>query len=273
MNGVYGDTLLKIENVSLELGEKENRKLILKNVNAEIKDIAGHGQVVAVLGPSGIGKTQLFKILSGLQKEPYSGQVLITGKGLQVKYGMVGVVTQKYLVFDHYTVLKNLTTASMQTGLSYEEAKKRSLAMLDRFGLRDKASSYPGQLSGGQCQRVSIAQQLLCSEHFLLMDEPFTGLDPVQKDNVCKLITEVADSNELNTIIITTHDVSAALAVADHLWVIGRDLGADGKVIPGARIQFEYDLISMDLAWHKDIQLSPLFTDFVRDIKEKFRTL
>jgi ABC-type nitrate/sulfonate/bicarbonate transport system ATPase subunit len=98
----------------------------------------------------------------------------------------------------------------------------------------DCSQLYPAQISGGQRQRIAIAQQLLCSEHFLLMDEPFSGLDLVMEAKVCELINEIACLDELNPIIVVTHDVTAAATVADHLWLMGRDRGASGNIIPGA---------------------------------------
>lgn len=268
MNASYRGTLLKVENVSLTLGGNQ----ILKDVNMEIKDISGHGQVVGILGPSGIGKTWFSKILAGLYV-PNSGKVLITERGIPVRRGMVGVVTQNYRLFKNYTVLKNLITAARQTGIPHGEAKKKSYTMLDKFNLRDKAGLYPEELSGGQRQRIAIGQQLLCSEHFLLMDEPFTGLDPLMKDNVCELITDVASSDELNTILIITHDIPEAIACADHILMMGRDRDASGNIIPGARFVEVYDLIERDLAWHKDIKLTPEFSSFDRELRAKFREL
>ena len=137
----------------------------------------------------------------------------------------------------------------------------------------DQAQLYPAQISGGQRQRVAIAQQLLCSEHFLLMDEPFSGLDVVMEAKVCELINEIACLDELNTIIVVTHDVTAAASVADHLWLMGRDRDETGNVIPGARIQETFDLIERDLCWHSGITNSPHFLEFVCEVKERFQTL
>jgi polar amino acid transport system ATP-binding protein/sulfate transport system ATP-binding protein len=137
----------------------------------------------------------------------------------------------------------------------------------------DQSQLYPAQVSGGQRQRIAIAQQLLCSEHFLLMDEPFSGLDLVMEAKVCELINEIACLDELNTIIVVTHDVTAAATVADHLWLMGRDRDASGNVIPGARIQETYDLIERDLCWHPGIANSAAFLEFVREVKERFQTL
>jgi polar amino acid transport system ATP-binding protein/sulfate transport system ATP-binding protein len=152
-------------------------------------------------------------------------------------------------------------------------AHEKALQYLKRLDMLDEAQLYPAQISGGQRQRIAIAQQLLCSEHFLLMDEPFSGLDLVMEAKVCELINEIASLDELNTIIVVTHDVTAAATVADHLWLMGRDRDGSGNVLPGARIQETYDLIERDLCWHPGITNSPSFLEFVREVKERFQTL
>ncbi|MDO8571647.1 MAG: ATP-binding cassette domain-containing protein, partial [bacterium] len=135
------------------------------------------------------------------------------------------------------------------------------------------ARFYPAQLSGGQRQRVAIAQQLMCSEHFLIMDEPFSGLDPLMAEEVCKLVTELASADELNTVIVITHDIRAAVAVSDTLWIMGRDYDAEGKPIPGSRIQEQHNLIEMGLAWQEDITLMPEFSSLMRQIRKRFKAL
>ena len=109
----YGKTLLKVEDVSLEYDGRP----ILKHVSAEIKDIIRPdrvtGQVVGFLGPSGIGKTQLFRIIAGLNK-PTSGRVTINGEDRPVQPGEVGVVSQNYPLFEHRTVMSNLLLAAKQ---------------------------------------------------------------------------------------------------------------------------------------------------------------
>ena len=267
----YGTTLLKIEHVNLSYDDK----VILRDVNAEIRDIIREGrtqgQVVGFLGPSGIGKTQLFRIVAGLN-QPTSGQVLVNSTLTPVKAGMVGVVAQNYPLFENRTILSNLLLAAKQMEKN-GEAHQRVIQYLKRLDMLDQAQLYPAQISGGQRQRIAIAQQLLCSEHFLLMDEPFSGLDLVMEAKVCELINEIACLDELNTIIVVTHDVTAAATVADHLWLMGRDRDANGNVVPGARIQETYDLIERDLCWHPGITNSAPFLEFVREVKERFKTL
>lgn len=260
--------LLTVSDVSLTLGD--NR--ILHGVNCQVEDIVGHGQVVGFLGPSGIGKSQFLRILAGLN-QPDTGSVLVTEKQVPVQVGMVGVVAQHYPLFEHKTVLGNLTFAARRAGSKRIEAREKAMAMLERFDLVDRKDFWPAQLSGGQRQRVAIAQQLLCSEHFILMDEPFSGLDPIVLEEVCKLIKETADAHELNTIIVVTHDVDAAVAVADTLWLMGRDRDPEGNIIPGARIKTKYDLIERGLAWQPDVIYMPEFSDCVREVKREFKSL
>ena len=268
----YTETLLKIDHVNLSYGDK----VILRDVNAEIRDIVRpgrtQGQVVGFLGPSGIGKTQLFRIIAGLN-HPTSGQVLVSSALTPVKPGMVGVVAQNYPLFENRTIFSNLILAAKQIEKTTDAAHEKVLKYLKRLDMLECSQLYPAQISGGQRQRIAIAQQLLCSEHFLLMDEPFSGLDLVMEAKVCELINEIACLDELNTIIVVTHDVTAAATVADHLWLMGRDRDAVGNIIPGARIQETYDLIERDLCWQPAITNSTKFLEFVREVKERFQTL
>ena len=268
----YGETILKASGISLRLGTNT----ILRDLSAEVKDIRRPGkvagQVVGFLGPSGIGKTRFFRILAGLDA-PDAGSVTLGANAVPVQRGMVGVVAQSYPLFPHRTVLGNLLVAGRQAGLSGGAAREKADSFLTRFRLQDRGNLYPSQLSGGQRQRVAIAQQAMCSEHFLLMDEPFSGLDPIAVDQVAELVGEVANLHELNTIIVVTHDITAAMEVADTLWLMGRDRDEKGRIIPGARIQETYNLIERGLAWRKGIQTTPEFMDLMREILERFPSL
>ena len=167
----------------------------------------------------------------------------------------------------------NLELAARCAGLCREDALKKALSFLDRFGLEDRGDLYPCQLSGGQRQRVAIAQQFLCSEHFVLMDEPFSGLDLIAVDKVCKMISEVANADELNTVIVVTHDIAAAVAVADTIWLLGRDRDHEGNIIPGAKIKATYNLIERGLTWTPGITETKEFIDVVCEIRGVFPSL
>ena len=267
----YKETLLRVEGVHLELGGK----LILRDVNIELKNITRpglkQGQVVGLLGPSGMGKTQLFRILSGLNI-PQRGRVLLKGDE-QVTAGKVGVVAQSYPLIPHRTVMGNLVVAGKQAGLSAQESQTRGANLIKRFGIEGSEDKYPAQLSGGQRQRVAIAQQILCSDHLLLMDEPFSGLDPLALDAVCDFIVEAASLDEETSFILVTHDIEAAIRVCDTLWLLGRERDSAGAPIPGANIRPIVNLIDCGLAWHKDIESKSEFFDKVREVKQLFSTL
>lgn len=265
------DTLIKVEGVHAARGDN----VVLRGVDVEIKnivrpDLADQGQVIGVLGPSGVGKTTLFRILAGLDA-PSRGRVLLGERQVPVRAGMVGVVFQHYPLFEHRNVLGNLLVAARRTGTRDPDAWAR--ALLERFGLGDRAGAWPSELSGGQRQRVAILQQLLCGHTYLLMDEPFSGLDPISKHHACGLIAEVSRMDERNTIIIVTHDIREAVKVSDTLWLLGRDRAASGEPVAGSRVVETYNLIDRDLAWHPGIERTAAFDAFVRELEDRFRTL
>ena len=264
--------LLDIDKVSLTL----DGNLILRDISVQIHDIVRPnsitGQIVGFLGPSGIGKTQLSKTIAGLQK-PTSGHVYITPERKIVEKGLVGYVSQNYLLFEHRTVLSNLMLSCKQNKKTPKECIDKVKYYLDKFDLYDKRNSYPCQLSGGQRQRVAIAQQMLCSDYFLIMDEPFSGLDIITIEKVSDMIISVANEDEFNTIIIITHDVTSAALIADTLWLMGRDRDEQGNIIKGAVIKKTINVMDAGLAWQKDIQYTKEFTDFVRHLKTEFRLL
>ena len=268
------DTILSVENVSMVLGGKQ----ILRDVNVSIRDVyrPGYttGQIVAFLGPSGSGKTTMLRILAGLLR-PTAGNVLLGAGRTPTSRGMVGMVSQNCILFRHRTVLGNLIVAARQKSptITALEARTNSLEMLAKFGLTETADQYPSQLSGGQRQRVAISQQLLCSDHFLLTDEPFAALDYNNIQNAIKLIHEVADADELNSVVCVTHDIASALAVADRIWIMGRERDPDGNIIPGGKILREIDLIEAGLCWCPNITELPAFRDLKREIEELWPSL
>lgn len=294
----YGQTLLKIDNVSLHasadhrLLEKDEpgSTAILLGVSAEVKKIERcgyvNGQIVGFIGPSGIGKTQLFRIIAGLNK-PTSGNVYVNGDKLPVHAGEVGVVAQNYPLFDHRTVMSNLTLAATRKEKDSKVAHDKIMEFLNEFGLADKAHLYPAQLSGGQRQRIAIIQQILCSSHYLLMDEPFSGLDIIVEGKATELILKVANRDGLNTVIVVTHDISAAATIADHIWALGRQFMYNGQptwglqipdtkgleCVPGASIVKTYDLIERGLCWTQmgdEPTSKPNMVEFIREVKNDF---
>jgi len=270
--GAGGDAvLLDVEDVWQKLGGNQ----ILEGVTLQVKDRVRPGkvtgQVVALLGPSGVGKTRLIRLIAGLDA-PDRGR--ITGvKAAALPAGSVGVVFQNYPLLRHHTVLGNMVVAGIANGMPRAEATVKANVLLKRFGLDHRTKFFPAKISGGQRQRVAIAQQLMSQKQLLLMDEPFSGLDPAALDDVIKLLIEVAHMDELNTIIVVTHDIRSALIASDTVFMLGRNRGPDGQVVSGASIQQTYDLVAKGLAWRPGIEREPEFRELESEVKDRFRTL
>jgi len=257
--------LLSAEHLTLQYGDKT----ILRDINFCIHDIhrpdMQQGQVVSLIGRSGIGKTQLFKILSGLI-QPTQGVVKIDSDQHPVKAGEVGIVPQNYILFNHRTIYQNLKIGLDNAAVKLTEDEKKRIIedYAGTFQLTEHLKKYPAQISGGQRQRVSIIQQVLTGNKFILLDEPFSGLDILMIDKVIQLLIKVSTLHEENTLIIVSHDIENAAAISDTVWVLGKEENKEGATI----IQ-EYDLCKMGFAWQPEIRKEPGFQELISTIKKQ----
>lgn len=258
------DHLLDIQEVNLSFGPH----VILRDVNASITRAEESGEVVCFLGPSGIGKTQLSRIIAGLQA-PTSGQVLLA-HGKPTGPGLACMVPQNYPLFDYLNVWSNFMVAGKQGQLDPKHAEAKAVILADNFGLNDHLKKYPNELSGGTKQRVAIVRQLMCATKYMVMDEPFSGLDPIMKAKAAEAILTLAKSDTYGVTIVVTHDIRTGLQVADKVWLMGLERGSDGNFIPGARLVDTYDLAERGLAWHPEITWSKEFNDLVAEIEGRF---
>src|SRR5580658_489660 len=269
------DVLLQVEEVKLSY----DRVCILRDIHFKIRDVIRpgfqQGQVVSLVGRSGIGKTQLFRLLSGLQR-PDTGSITIRerlpvekGDGSIdlyreriVRPGDMGVIFQNYYQFGWRTVRQSLLLAARRNKALAGREEDAIRRYTQQFDIEDVLHRYPAQLSGGQQQRVSIIQQLLKGSDFLLLDEPFSGLDVCVLDKVVELLLQVSLSDELKTLIIVSHDIATAVAISDTVLVLGREHGLEGSTIVR-----EIDLMERGLAWQKDVRQEKAFAETVREIK------
>jgi len=269
------EILLQSENVSLYY----DSRCILRDISFCIRDIVRpgleQGQVVSLVGRSGVGKTQLFRILSGLQK-PDAGKVTIrerrpteTDKGVievwqqrEVSPGDMGVIFQNYYQFGWRTVRQSLLLAARQNSALTGREDETIREYAARFDIADVLHHYPAQLSGGQQQRVSIIQQLLKGADFLLLDEPFSGLDICVLDKVTELLLQVSLSDELKTLIIVSHDIATAVAISDTVFILGKQPGKEGSTLVK-----EIDLMERGLAWRQDVRQEQAFLETLSEIK------
>jgi ABC-type nitrate/sulfonate/bicarbonate transport system ATPase subunit len=266
MNYSKAEVLIDVKGVSLAYD-----KPILRDVNFTIRNITrpglNQGQVISLIGRSGIGKTQLFKILAGLI-QPNAGSVLIGIDQHPVVSGEVGIVAQNYILFNHRTVQENLKLAMKHSSITLNDKEKDDVIMdyAQKFDLAEHLKKFPQQLSGGQRQRASIIQQVLTGNKFILLDEPFSGLDALMIDRVLELLIKISTLDELNTLVIVSHDVENSLAISDTAFILARE---KGKEADGATITETLDLIEMGFAWNPQIRENEKFQHLVSQIKHK----
>ncbi|HSO33060.1 MAG TPA: ATP-binding cassette domain-containing protein [Labilithrix sp.] len=262
-----GDIVLHVSDVSIRRGATRVLERVSFDVVDRIREGRVTGQVVSLLGPSGIGKTTLLRVLAGLEL-PERGEVAGPG-GARLDAKSVGLVFQHYPLLGHRTIEDNLLVAGRVGGLDERRAKLRARELMERVGIEERAGFYPAQLSGGQRQRAAIAQQLVLPRRVLLLDEPFSGLDPVALGDVTELVTEVANDHELNTVVIVTHDIRAALRVSDTVILLGKSANDGG----GASVRATFDLVELGLAWEAGRQAPLALAALEHEIEERFERL
>lgn len=256
MSYIVKDTILYVENLSVAY----DGKVIIKDINITEKDVHREtvttGQVIAVLGRSGRGKSTLFKALTGLVK-PATGQVLIRDiknstetdiKAKLVEEGDVGFVDQKYTLFRHKTIYQALKFALRKSSLSEKEKEEKINKYIQEWGLEKVRNQYPNELSGGQRQRTAIIEQIFSSGSYMILDEPFSGLDVGNVEDVKRSIHKIGADHTLNTVIFSTHDIELAVSLADSIYVIGYPT-INGKMEHYGTVVGHFDLKAMQLAW------------------------
>ncbi|MGI5143516.1 MULTISPECIES: ABC transporter ATP-binding protein [unclassified Streptomyces] len=185
---------------------------------------AATGETTVLVGPSGCGKTTSLRMVNRMV-EPTSGRVLLDDRDTAVmaphelRRG-IGYVIQQAGLFPHKTVLDNIATVPVLTGRTRRQARTRAAELLELVGLSaDLASRYPNQLSGGQQQRVGVARALAADPPVMLMDEPFSALDPVVREQLQNEFVRL--QHDLGkTIIFVTHDIDEAIRLGDKVAVL-----------------------------------------------------
>lgn len=216
------------------------------------------GEILSVVGPSGCGKSTLLRILAGI--EPASGgQIVIGGKQLTGPTPDMGIVFQRDLLLDWRNVLENVMLPAELAKRSTPEMRDRAIDLLSELGVADFANRYPYELSGGMRQRVAIARALLLRPSMLLLDEPFSALDAMTRDQMNVILQRLQQHEEVTTLLIT-HSIVEAVFLSDKVLVMSP---RPGRVL---------DLVDIDLPKPRPLSVreEPAFTEITRRIRVQF---
>lgn len=201
--------------------------IVLHDINLKIEDRS----ITVFVGPSGCGKTTTLKMINGLIK-PTSGKILINGEDIGEKNIIdlrreIGYVIQQTGLFPHMTIKENIELVAKLEKVPEAERRDRVRELMEMVGLSYEKFSdrYPKQLSGGQQQRVGIARALMTNPDIILMDEPFSALDPITRSQLQDELINIQTQYK-KTIIFVSHDMDEAVKIADKICIMGT-----GKII------------------------------------------
>lgn len=209
--------MIEFNNVS----KSYKNKKILKNITFTIED----NTIVTLIGESGCGKTTTLKMINRLI-EPTSGKITINGKDIKKQNPIklrrsIGYVIQQTGLFPHLTIRQNIELISKLEKKEPEKIKERTLEMMEMVGLDadEYLDCYPAELSGGQQQRVGIARAFATNPDIILMDEPFSALDPITRASLQDEVIRLQEKLK-KTIVFVTHDMDEAIKLADKIAIM-----------------------------------------------------
>jgi len=220
------------------------RRRVVNDVSVQVQ----RGEIVGLLGPNGAGKTTTFYMVLGLVRSE-AGRVLLDGEDL-APYPMhvrcrrgLGYLAQEPSVFRRLTVRENLLLILEMQGLSAAQQRARADGLLERLGLTERADQVGAALSGGERRRVEIGRALCTAPSFILLDEPFTGVDPIAIDEIKEIVSQL--QSEQIGVLITDHNVRETLDITDRAYIISEGVirtQGSSKELPNDPIARQYYL-------------------------------
>jgi NitT/TauT family transport system ATP-binding protein len=207
--------MIALQNLSIDYEVSSHEKVsAAANLNVEFPA----GKISALLGVSGCGKTSLLHVMAGLLKAS-GGEVFVNREKLNGVRKSTAIIFQDFALLPWKTVYANVELPLKIIGLKKQQRKKIVISLLEEFGLEKFLSYYPKQLSGGMKQRLAIARSLVSEPDLLLMDEPFSSLDALTREDAQDFLLEINARRNLSTIIVT-HSIEEAVYLADNVFIM-----------------------------------------------------
>lgn len=219
------ENLVDIQNLTF----KRDERVIYDDISLSIPK----GKVTAIMGPSGIGKTTLLRLIGG-QLKPESGKILFDGKNIPTlsrsalyeARKRMSMLFQSGALFTDMSVYDNIAFPMREhSTLSESLIEKMVLMKLEAVGLRGARDLAPGELSGGMARRVALARAIALDPELILYDEPFAGQDPISMGVIVRLIKDLSEALGLTSVVVS-HDVTEVMSIADYIYII-----AEKKII------------------------------------------
>ena len=206
---------------AINITKKYKGRDVISNVNISLEE----GETVCLVGSSGVGKTTLFQILSGLTN-PDAGSVFLHGKDVTSKTGEVGYMLQKDLLLSHFTIAENVVLPLRIKKMHKLLAIEKGMRYFDQFGLSGYENAYPSQLSGGMRQRAALLRTYLFGKDVILLDEPFSALDELTRSDMWDWYLKISKELKLSTIFIS-HSIEEAVFLSNRVYVMA---GQPGRI-------------------------------------------
>lgn len=211
--------MINIDNLTVNYKRNGRVFTALSSINLQVN----RGEIFCCLGPSGCGKSTLLYSICGLIKE-YNGDISINGKNIRESKPNVGLVLQEYGLMPWKTVFQNIELGLIVKGMDKHKRRDMVSSLLENFRLASIKDSYPRQLSGGQKQRVAICRALILNPDILLMDEPFSALDAITREDMQSFLLDLWLNTGV-TIFLVTHSVEEAVYLGSRVSVMSDSPG------------------------------------------------
>lgn len=247
--------MIEIKDLVVRYGERNNEEV---KALGPVDLVAEDGEIVVLIGPSGCGKSTLLNVLGGIISK-YDGSVQLDGEAIDYRKQAIGYIPQGYGLLPWKSVYKNCVLPYTIKGERMKgEDKKHIEGVLASLGISKLRERYPAMLSGGQRQRVAIARAFAFTPRLLLMDEPFSALDAIMKEEATEIFMKLWEKYHCTTVIVT-HSIEEALYLGIKIVILSNTPGQISKVIKNP------------LFGKKDLREKPEFRKLYHEIKEYIR--